>query len=327
MTAFSSSDRPPKPRSETPGASIDVRTWLAHPHEDGPQTISSLVQTWLRRRRQDLFSDKVEDTQTSQGHYWDASFFRLQNVHLFQCASAETQHRILRDCSLTVLHEAICIEQAGIAFAAKMCLVARDSRERQLYGVFAADEVAHLQSLRPFMPAFPISERGDFLDLLSAVIETGSRPCLQYVVQVVLEGWGLTHYRLLRDACINVNLKHVFDRILADEAAHHGSGIALLDEGDGVSACETEILSWMRRFLSLVQLGPISTLGVLERHWGGLDSEGRQRTLREMGATEHSASRLALLRDLMRKPCGGEGIVTCLEHEGAFRPWKTTDLV
>ena len=306
-------------------ANIQVHTWL---RDDGADAaIGALVQTWLRRRRQDLFVASDSRVDAGQTPFWPENFFGLQHVRAFQNAASTLQEKILWDCAYTVLGEALQIERAGIAYAAKMSLLAQSTMERQLYGVFVADEVAHLESLKPFAETRTLDENGPFLQLLSAVIEKGSRTCLQYIVQVVLEGWGLTHYRQLRDACANDALKSVFDRILSDEAAHHGSGVLLLDDGEMLHVHEGEILQWMKRFLAMVQMGPVSTLAVLEHHLGAMAPVQRCDTLVEMGATHHSETRLEVLRELMRKPIGGDALVAALESEGAFRPWSTTELI
>ena len=187
--------------------------------------------------------------------------------------------------------------------------------------------MAHLESLRPFAPANALEDEGPFLELLSAVIENGSRTCLQYIVQVVLEGWGLTHYRHLRDVCSNDALRDVFDRILGDEAAHHGSGILLLNDGAALSEHKQEIQAWMRRFLALVQMGPVSVLEILDHHVGPMSVEQRRAALAETDGGTHTQTRLELLRELMGKPKGGPDLVAAMESEGAFRPWDTVELL
>lgn len=302
-----------------------MQTWLRDGAVD--DAISSLVQTWLRRRRHDLFAGTNAQLTHACAPYWPAEHFGLQQAGVFANAAAPVQTKILWDCAHATLGEAVQIERAGIAYAAKMSLIADTTTERQLYGVFVADEVAHLESLKPFLASDAIEEDGPFLQLLSEVIETGSRTCLQYVVQVVLEGWGLTHYRKLRDACEDDALRNVFDRILSDEAAHHGSGVLLLDDRANLLDHKDEILRWMTRFLALVQMGPLSTLAAIEHQLGPLAPRQRRETLEEMGARTHSAIRLDLLRELMRKPKGGQELVVALESAGAFRPWSTTEIV
>ena len=74
---------------------------------------------------------------------WSSEFFGLEKTSLFQAASEETRHQIVRRSSIDVLHEAFFIEESGMAFASKMSLLSETREERMLYNLFAADEATH----------------------------------------------------------------------------------------------------------------------------------------------------------------------------------------
>ena len=57
--------------------------------------------------------------------------------------SQDEQKSVLLGCGQAVLEEALYMEQNGMAFAAKMSLLADSVEERMLYNVFASDEATH----------------------------------------------------------------------------------------------------------------------------------------------------------------------------------------
>ena len=228
---------------------------------------------------------------------------------------------MLDACGRAVLEEAFFIEKTGIACAAKMALLAESTEERMLYGLIGAEEVTHLAGVAAFMHGErPAGADAPFLALLSEVVATGDRHSLQLVIQVVLEGWGLEHYRRLRLACVSPQLVELLVRILADEARHHGSGVVLCGEAMLPDDSAAYVLDIMRRFLQLVRLGPQGVVAGVEGVLGSLDSRHRLQLLIELEAERQVAARLALLRKLLGKVPSARALVTALEDDGAFRP-------
>ncbi len=257
--------------------------------------------------------------------HWEAAYFGLDRTGLFTHASVDAQSRILDACGRGLIEEAYFIEKAGIAFAAKMILLADTVDERMLYALFAADEATHFSAVRGFLVAPPDApSENAFLDLLSGIIESGDRTTLQFVIQVVLEGWGLKHYRAMRDACTSPALTTVFDGILADEAAHHGSGRVLF-EGAAVSdASARAIGDVLAPFLGMVQAGPQGVVGAVEGVLGPLPRRARVRLFEELDGRVHSGARLAQLRALMRGDRARD-IVANLDSLNAFTPLSPED--
>jgi len=233
---------------------------------------------------------------------WAPGFFGLDAVPAWRDASAEIRRAILADCARSTLLEAYFIEKAGVSYAAKMILLAPTAEERSLYAVFAAEEAAHLDAMGAALGSPDPGWQGDpFLAWLSAVVAHADRPTSQLVVQLVLEGWGLRHYAGMRDGCRHAPLRAVFDRIVADEAAHHGSAVHLLREaelGAGTLAQATELLS---ELLDMVRAGPVGVIDALERGLGGF-SAARRRDVRDALQTErHVRERLWILRGCLEK--------------------------
>ena len=154
---------------------------------------------------------------------WGADCFGLAYSPLFNESSVAEQTEILRLASDSLLGESYAIEKAGVGYMAKMTLMAETMQERMLYSLFSADETTHLAKLTPFVSHLEIGvEEDPFLQLLSSLLETDDRSALIFVIQVVLEGWGLSHYRMLSKTCQNLELKALFRSFLQAEAKHHG---------------------------------------------------------------------------------------------------------
>lgn len=159
-------------------------------------------------------------------HYYWA--FNLQNSRLFNELSINKQEQVLSLVSDSLLREAYFIEKAGMAFAAKMVLLSETTEERELYSHFGHQEANHLSMLRPFLKN---TEYGPtpFLEMLTRFIETGDKQPLTYVIQVLLEGYGLNHYSQLSKSCLEPTLSETFNTILKDESKHYTTGVELFD--------------------------------------------------------------------------------------------------
>ncbi len=279
----------------------------------GDHGVPRLVQVGLERRgRKPMMNDQTQ--------LWDAPFFGLDAVSAFRDAGPDARERILARAGQTLVEEAFFIERAGIAFASKMALMAESIDERQLYGMFASDEASHFALVAPFVsdPSLDAYRGNGFLCLLDELIKDGTRPALQVLVQVVLEGWGLTHYRAMRDACRNVGLRSALSVILADEAAHHGSGVLLTQDAPLSPDDAAFVRDALERMLGFVRLGPQAVLGALERELGAFTRAERLKTLHELRAEQGAQERLSLLADLIGKSQAARSVLADLTGQGAF---------
>lgn len=294
-----------------------MRAGLDLPALDEEHAVRRTVRAAIRRRRG---VDDARDLDAGHAH-WRAAYYGLDRVRLFAAARPEERRAVLEACGRGLLEEAYFIEKCGIGYAAKMVLLAESSCERQLYGLIAGDEAAHLAAIGRFVePAGEAARDNPFLALLEELVEEGDRASLQLIVQVVLEGWGLDHYRGLRDACDSHPLRVALSVILADEATHHGSGVAFAREGAMSAAARDYATDVMVRFLAMVQVGPVGVAGALERELGGLTAAQRGEVMRELGGEEHAAVRLDKLRALMGKADGAHPVLDRLDALGCFRP-------
>ena len=255
-----------------------------------------------------------------QSNYWDAKFFNLHQVKIFQQSNINEKSAILELANRSLLEESYFIEKAGVGYMAKMVLLAETVEERILYGLFTADEATHLYQISHFLPEMEVTSTDDpFLRLLSEVVESTDKTVLLFVLQVVLEGWGLSHYRRLAKECRYPVLAELFSSFLQSESRHHATGTTLFNQITVSAFSQTTILDVLAQFLFMVQMGPQSVLAAIEQVKGHLTRSQKIQILQELDTQTHSGTRLQILRSLM----GGtsaQSILQTLEERGAFQP-------
>ena len=254
---------------------------------------------------------------------WRPSQFSLQKSKLYESLDETQQRAILARAARGLLEEAYFIEKSGMAYSAKMTLMAKTTEERMLYSAFAADEASHLMLVRDFLGGDPSGDGGPFLALLAEVIENGDRDSLVFIIQVVLEGWGLTHYRSIAHSAQNPLLQDALNRVLRDEARHHGSGMLLFDPDALSKKTRAYVVEVLVRFLGMVQAGPMSLVAAVDEV-AGMTRTQRRRFLEEIEGEDHSRSRLRILRGLMIR-AGALEIIDALDDHRAFRPWTVEE--
>ena len=147
-----------------------------------------------------------------------------------------------------------------------------------------------------------------------------------FVIQIVLEGWGLTHYRSIAAGCEDHELKATLESILKDEARHHGSGLVLFEKENLNAQSKKHIVDVMTRFLQMVQIGPQAVVNAVDSVLGPLSKPQKIGLLKDLDAQAHSAHRLNELRQLMLKANVSE-FVAELDAKDVFRPFSAQECV
>lgn len=248
---------------------------------------------------------------------WSAAFFGLDRTSAWRGATPAQQQEIVRVAGQSLLEEAFYIEKCGMAYAATMSLRAQSTDERALYSLFAADEARHLCAVSGWVgePGPPSA----FHHLLVEVMERADPVGVVLIVQVLLEGWGLRHYRDLAAGCNDAALSAVLEGIVSDETRHHGSGVILLQQRELSAEGAAVAVELLCPFLTMVRAGPQGTLGALERVLGPLAWPDRVATLQELDTERHSAVRLELLHSLLQTRRAAP-VRLELEARGMFNP-------
>ncbi len=294
---------------------------LRLPHLDAAHRLQPLVGAYARRRA--TVPDVALDAPLG-GVFWPASFFGLDRVAAFAAARPERQAAVLAECAQGLVGEAYAVEKMGLAYCARLGLLARSAEERMYYAHVGADEATHLGWVTPYLRDPSAAACGPFVALVAGAVEAGERNALVFLMQVVLEGWGLTHFRRLAEGCAAPALAARLRHILRDEAAHHGGGKVLFEAGAVGPGEAAFVRDYLRRFLGMVRAGPQAVVGALERGLGGLTRAERARAFVELDAERHAGERLALLRDLMTGH-GLDDLVAGLADGGAFAPLSAAD--
>jgi rubrerythrin len=248
---------------------------------------------------------------------WSADFLGLSGVDAYEALSPTDRAAVRARRARDLLAEAWWIEKAGMAFAARMALLARTAEERALYDLFAADEARHFHAVGAWLPAPPPPT--PFHRVLEDAIATRPAPVLVFVVQLVLEGWGLRHYRDLARHARSAELRALLEGILEDEARHHGSGALLVADRPPEGPVVEGILEVLRPFLGMVAAGPVGALEALEATTGPLPPARRARAFHQLGGADHARARLDLIAGLLRGEAAAP-VRRALLAEGALSP-------
>ena len=259
-------------------------------------------------------------------YYWDADFWGLTAVDIFQDATSNEKSAILSQASYGLLTESYWIEQVGIGYMAKMVLQAETVEERMMYSLFGADETTHLAQLQSFLPALPqLGEAEPFVQLLTDLVNQDDRPVLLFVIQVVLEGWGLSHYRQLSHSCLSPDLKQIFKRFLQAEARHHQAGKLLFSESQLSAVQWQHLVDILAQFLNLIRVGPQQLLMTIVTSNQGLTRSQKLKIMEQLKAEKHSGQRLKLLRSLMLP--FAPSVVEKLADQGLFSALSVSECV
>lgn len=251
-----------------------------------------------------------------QNIYWDASSYDLNSSSFYNnVLNDEEQNNVLSVLSRARLEEAYHIEKCGIAFGAKMILASSSFEERKLYAHFTAEESEHLAMIESFLKDISVAGLSNsFLDYLSNLIETAPKNVLTFIIQVVLEGWGLEHYGNLAKSCNSVDLKKTLNKIVQDEASHHGSGLLLFNEED-LSDDEFQLaISAFETFLNMVKIGPFSVYQTIHEVNNDVKKDSLL-FLSEIKAQEQTEVRLKLLKKLALKSGAKKIVAECEKRE------------
>lgn len=265
--------------------------------------------------------DRIITSDPNSAPYWDATHFGLERVTIFQDASRGEQQAIAQFASQGLLTEAYFVEKAGMGYMSKMALLAETLEERMLYALFAADETTHLAQIRSFLPEEPVGTHDVFLRFLADLVETEDKTVLLFMIQVVLEGWGMSHYHNLAKGCRSPQLSKLFEQFLQAEARHHGTGVTLFNQYSLSTQSREALLEALTLFLRMVQVGPQRVLAAIAQVKGDLSRSQQIQILQELETEVQSGTRLNYLRSLMQKT-NAQHIIQELEERGSFQPFS-----
>jgi hypothetical protein len=238
---------------------------------------------------------------------WSTEFFSFKQSSLYQKLNVQQKEKLLSLACKSLLHEAYFIEKVGIGIASKMVLNATCTEEAQIYALMGADEAKHLQIFKNYIATEDLAlnkftSTQSFLGLLSRILTECSNNQLIYLIQIILEGWGLHHYGSLMKACQQANLRVHLQAILKDEALHHGAGLLLFNFKQ-LSLQETNgIKNYLNELFIMVSAGETYLLNCFERASGTPLSQGdKRRFLDEINSGTKTQAKLNILLNLIKQ--------------------------
>lgn len=249
---------------------------------------------------------------------WGEKRFGYEKSSHFQKLQAHQKEEILQKLTQLNLSLSYWIEKSGHNYGAKMILLSDTLQEKSLYALFAAEEAIHLREFQNFMSFEPEWEthQHPMLEFLSQVISEGEKPTLVFVVQVLLEGFGMGHYHSLKEDCLHPGLKETYTRILRDEAAHHGAGIILAPGSETSASTRDQIFEFTRSFIKSLQSASWP-LKIMEDVGGGLSAQEQKKFLEEIQYDSTLAARRVKFREMIQK-ADRIGILERLEKDKAI---------
>ncbi len=267
-----------------------------------------------------------EDYLLSICDLWSPDYYGLDRVHLFCSSNMEEKAAILHQINQGTIAETYFVEKMGVGYTARMVLLSETLEERMLYALFSAQETLHLSQVGRLFPDLDseFSSTDPFLTFLSQLTESSDRALLLLVVQVVLEGWGLSHYRSLADGCADPQVSMLYRGFLQDETCHHAMGVISFQESQVTDNSYAAILEALGTFLRMVQIGPQRVIGAIEQVKGHLSVPEKIQILTELETERHSGSRLQLIRSLLQRvlPSSSQSaqLLDQLDAHGCFIP-------
>jgi len=249
---------------------------------------------------------------------WTAGFFGLERVPRFRGLGASAQRAVLERCVADLLAESWFIERCGVTFCAKMMLLAESLDEQRVFALIGADEATHSAWLEPWV-ADRDGEADPFNRFIAGLVESGGPQPLAFLLQVVLEGFGIVHYRDLAIACRDASLGAALRRMAQDEAMHHAAGLAAF-RAERLSAPDRRFLAESAHgFLEMIRNGPQAVVAALDHAVGVGDRADAAGIFEELDTEVLSATKLARLQHLMAQP-GMTWLIDELEQKRAFVP-------
>jgi hypothetical protein len=283
--------------------------------------LSSALTERLKQLHPELFSQGMGNCGVKTGTvYWNANYLGFDRVNIFKNMRPCEQTDVLQLCSWELLEEVYWLEKAGVSYMSKMVSLTDSTEEQMLYALFSSDEVSHLAQISRFLPVLP-PMCGDkkMLNLLTHIGKNQNKQVLLFVLQVVLKGWSLAHYRSLARDCQNSELSFLLLGFLQAESRHHDIGMRLFHRLSLTASSQEEITEILINLLQTMQLRSQRLVKAIEKVKGELSLQQKQEIFEQLDIENQNSTHLKFMRSLMRNPNSCQ-IIQQLENKGAFQP-------
>jgi hypothetical protein len=144
---------------------------------------------------------------------------------------------------------------------------------------------------------------------------------LYYLVQTVLEGWGLAYYQTLAAYCQEPLLKTRLLDIMKDEAIHHKTGIALLQTSALAYHHRKKIKEGIKQYTEILRGSHYAVVRCIENQVGELSLKHLRNLFEALDSQFASIAKLEILKKIMRHPVIDPWLSE-LEAEGFFTAYS-----
>jgi hypothetical protein len=249
---------------------------------------------------------------------WGRERYKLEKSTIFTKMDKKSQDEVLIKITQLNLSLSYFIEKSGHNYGAKMIIFADNLQEKSLYCMFAAEEAIHLREFSNFInfKIDPTVHWHPMLDPLAKVIHEGEKNTCLYIIQVLLEGFGMFHYNSLKNDCLYNPLENVFHRILKDEARHHGAGLVLAKESCLTKIEREQIFEYTREFIRSLQSANW-ILKLIEENSKPLSEKDKRKHYEQVQYQATIEKRLHALKEMLLK-ANRENLVEDLDRDGVF---------
>lgn len=237
---------------------------------------------------------------------WQTDFFHVDHSPIWKTLSAEVQQSILISLGHKIFQEAYFIECAGMSYAAKMNFAAKSREEREFFCFVGEEEARHLRLIEALGGFSTSSEHiPSFALLIGEIIHEAKRPSHLLLIQILLEGWGLSYYKNLSKFSKDEAVTQVFKQIIKDEIRHHSAGVLLFaqvkESAELTDQDEVEFLSFLERIAFMVKIGPWNLCDEVFKHLKHPTRKLLGTFLEECQAVDKTAEKMKLLEQLLEK--------------------------
>lgn len=256
---------------------------------------------------------------------WDSSFFQITETSIWNSLQSEHQKQLLQKLNIHLLKEAYYIENAGMVYSGKMNLYSESEAERAFFCLMGQEEAAHLELFRPLLPdQTQLAGIPSFSQLIGKIIQEGDRRSNLFLIQILLEGWGLTYYQSLHDHTPNQYLKKCLHTILSDESRHHSAGV-LLFQSTAENTSDSFLLDSLISLLEMLQVGPWTIVNEVLKLKGNLNKIDIIHFLDQMNAQDDAQRKLNKLRKLTERNLP-KNLISYLDSKNVWEAYNHTEM-
>ncbi len=248
---------------------------------------------------------------------WGEERYGLLRSSFFRNLPSDSKKNVYKELTRGNLAMSWYIERSGHNYGAKMILLSESQEEKSLYSLFVAEEAIHQREFENFMTFTPDPNLywHPLLDSLAFAIQEGEKQTCLYVIQVLLEGFGIAFYNGLKQTCLSDNLKTVYQKIINDEAKHHGSGVIQTQGMTPNKLVKEQVFEYTRLFLrSLVSADLIRKNIEKEKE---MSSSEKSKFYEEIDFKKLMNQRLHKLKTMLQKVDNWD-LVASLEKDKVF---------